>query len=279
MIGKNVSKWLKELVGTDAVSRDKAVVNLSKTSEHYFDDKKVTPGERATVLSSLVPLSNDPQTSVRVCVVQLVGLMRLWTSDAELILRNSLSDPEPKVRTVAVWATGHIGEHSKSLVSNLLAVARDQDREVRWRVPWALGRIREWNVDVRKEVIRLTRDPDELTSQKSYEAILRCCAENDPEIVSVVKNGLSESRRIGAAEAAEVVAVIDGDWTAVKQQLEKLLGSGVHGYEAAAIRALCRRWPEMVRDKRVNAWLESNRGYWWVDSLLAGENPTYKRPT
>jgi len=264
-VGSRVAMWLEQLHGPPSDERRRAAERLLKTSEFYFYKGKITSAERNEVIRSVSPLSTNPDTLIRKCVAQLVGLVREWSTDTEFVLRQLLEDGETAVLAPAVWATGHIAVPAASLVPQLVRLAQHPDFEVRFRVPWALGEIKVSNSDVVSALIRLVSDEDRTVRMFALDAMAQCNA--DPSSVfHTVRSAFNDAAEEVQCAACRVVAALPHDWSLVEPELWRLF----RRHSIDAVRAICNNWPERIHESEINAWLQVNRGYWWAEDYLSG---------
>jgi hypothetical protein len=262
-LGARVEKWLTQLTDPLSKERLKAAERLSKTSEFYFHERRITSSDRYEVICGICPFSTDVETPVRACVAQLIGLIREWHAEVKAALGLLLQDTEPTVLIPAVWAAGAIGSHAAPLVSKLLLLASHPNRDVRWRVPWTLSMLKVGDVKVATALVQLAVDQDYLARMYAFDAMAGC--QVDPSTVfDAVVHGLDDDDCAVQAGACRAIASISHDWTPLEPKLFELFRKG----HLDAVIAICKNWPHKIHDPEINGWLQKNRGYWWAENLL-----------
>lgn len=266
MIGRNVSNWLEKLKSAPPAEKNKAAHRLLAISEWYFDDKKITPGERVEIAKDLVPSQNDPDPIVRKCVVYLIGVLKTSTGPVRGLLASMLQDENEQVQLSAIWASGRLGKESASLIPILASLSKHPNRDTRWRIPWALKEIGIKDNSLSKVLLDLSKDRDPTTRMYALDAIPYCIGEIDSKIKRVVKAAL-KSKDESAGAACRVIQKTGTDWKSTKTRLMKL----VKRDNLEAVLALCIQWPEIVNEPTIKKWLNDNSGYWWAENLLKGK--------
>jgi HEAT repeat protein len=267
----NAEKWLDELVRAAPARQRELAAQLLKTQQRYFDENEVSPEDRDKIAAMLFPLRAHVDADVRRAIATIVGMLRRSCEPALKVLGALMTDPDPSVQAIAVWGSGNAGTGAAPLVPTVLTLVDHHDREVRLRVPWALGEIRVFDAPVKTALLKLARDPDETVRLFAFEAIGACAPHVDPELIAVVRSGLTDKKVPAKVGACSVVWGVAGDWSSVKKDLEALFASGLPGERAQAALAICHCWPESVTNPEMNQWLRENQGFWWAVDLLAGK--------
>jgi hypothetical protein len=186
MIGKNIIKWLDEFITGPTDLQKVASLRLMKISDYYFDDHKVSIGERQSVVNRISVMITHTNPIVQECIASLIGKLQIWTIEVENMLDSLLSSESESVLINAVWATGSLKSNAKTLIPKLLKLHNYNSREVRFRVAYALKEIAQSNEAVRITLIKLTEDPDWLVRMYALEALSVCILAPDIEIEKVI---------------------------------------------------------------------------------------------
>lgn len=280
MIGRNVARWLEGLKSENPAQRSKCAEYLSKTSDSYFDDKKVAKDDRLRIIEVLSASVDDPDAEVRRCVAHLVGILKIWSASSKSMLSALANDSQAGVQATALWAIGRIGIEASELADIVVALRGHTDRKVRFRVAWAIRETKPLGETVLQALLMLANDTDSTTRMFAFDAIAECISDVEPQLLSAVATGLGDKADNVRAAACRVVARIEGDWSPVRSRIDRLFrirklarffGTQPHGVRLEALIALCERWPDTVHDPEINSWLVENDGYWWASKILAGE--------
>lgn len=267
MIGRNVSKWLEKLKSGNPEEKNKSANHLLEGSESYFDDKRITSEEKLEIVKDLIELQNDPDPTVRKCVVYLIGVLKMPSRNVNDLLAKMLKDEDEEVQISAVWASGMLGKESASLIPILSSLSKHQNREIRWRIPWAFKEIATIDNSLSKVLIEFSKDKDRTVRMYALDAIPHCINEIDSKIKNVVRTAL-KSKDESAGAACRVIQKTTGEWKNTKKRLIRLAKND----NLEAVLAICIQWPEMVNEPLINNWLKENSGYWWAEDLLNGES-------
>ncbi len=273
-IGKRVAKWLGEIVGPPSSRRKKAAEHLLDTSEYYFDGNKVSAQERQQVLDGFASLVEDPDSLVRRAIAQITGLMKYWSNQTEEILSKLLQDPDSGVQTHAVWACGHIGAPASPLLPHLTRLAEHPDREVRWRVPWALAEIASPQSSASQCAVLLLKDDDPTVRMYALAAVGACVREPSADLLDTVAEYLQDHAPEVSAAACRTLVALEDTRDSTVSALRTIVATRATRVSLDAVYALTKLDSHALDFAPARHWLETNRGYWWVDDLLGDDEKT-----
>jgi HEAT repeat protein len=267
-----VQGWLDALCGSASPRRTKAAELLLNLGEDYFERNRVDAGERDAILEKVAALVADPEAIVRESVAGLAARLRRWSETTRMVLETLLADAEPAVRTTAIWATGELGGEAAPLIPGLLRCAGSPDPEVRLRVPWALAEINHKHAAAARIAVDLTRDAEQTVRTYALRAMSVCGDVADSSLIDVALRGLQDEAPGARCEACAALArlgVARPDvMTALREQLAQARQDTQPGVELEVVLALTTLDPSTAAEPAIRAWLEANRGYWWVPKLL-----------
>lgn len=266
-LGKRVQLWIDALHGPKSTRRTKAAASLRRTSEHYFDDKKLAAHERRDLLRALEKLVPDEDPAVREVAGLFTGYLKHWCEETERIVSTLLRDAEPAVRKSALFAAGQLGESATSLVAHVVELARDPDEDVRWRVAWALREVKCANNAACACLRQLSDEEDVITRMYAVEALPGCCG-CAPNVCDLLVERLTDPTPQVRGAACRALAKTGDARSSTLRALHALVEEQASGVKCDAVYALTRLDPRSVEEPRVRAWLEGNRGYWWVLDLI-----------
>ena len=271
MVGRNVAKWLDELRSDESKIRLKAADHLLKTSEYYFDDKKVSPSEREAILGKIASSIHGDEYQIRLSVIHITTCLNIWNQTTRNLITVGLGDDNPSVLAHSVYAAGEYKNKASPLLGHLLKLTDHTDREVRWRIPWAICEIKQCPEGGLRKLLKLAQDDDYLVRMYALDAISSCFNSADSQIYKAVVKALKDEDASVRGAACRAIKRMEGNWRWVKWKLKSMIKHEAHGLQAEAILALCAHWPESTSDRRVNNWLKENSGLWWAQDLLDGK--------
>jgi hypothetical protein len=271
MIGKNIIKWLDEFITGPTDLQKVASLRLMKISDYYFDDHKVSIGERQSVVNRISVMITHTNPIVQECIASLIGKLQIWTIEVENMLDSLLSSESESVLINAVWATGSLKSNAKTLIPKLLKLHNYNSREVRFRVAYALKEIAQSNEAVRITLIKLTEDPDWLVRMYALEALSVCILAPDIEIEKVIVTLLDDKDQAVQAGACRAIGTLKITSKAAKNKLILMAAE-----MSDALWALSKNWPELFYEQRFRQLLEANSGYPWANEQLANIKPIVK---
>ncbi len=268
MTGRNIAKWLDEFIAGPADLRKIAASKLMKISEYYFDDHKVTPEVRKSIVIRISTLLSSPEPIVHECIASLLGNLQVWTVEVKNILDCLLSNESESVLINSVWAAASLKSNAQTLVPKILTLQNHNSREVRFRLAYALKEIGLSDQNVRMALLKLANDADWLVRMYAFEALSVCISIPDKHVERVLIRALDDSDQAVRAGACRAIGILKVTSKAAKRKLT-LMAPEIRD----ALWALSNNWPELLHERDFRKLLEANIGYYWVDELLANTQP------